>query len=69
LALLRHRHGHGVLGIDRHRRVAGRLTGHQPAYFLIRHAVFLAIGLIAAAVAVPGAPVNVWQQVRRRGCS
>ena len=30
---------------------AGRLTGNQPAYFLVRHAVFLAIGLVAAAVA------------------
>ena len=26
---------------------AGRMTGNHPAYFLIRHAVFLTIGLIA----------------------
>ena len=38
-----------------------RFTGHQPAYFLIRHGVFLAIGLIAAAV-VFQVPLRVWQQ-------
>ncbi len=24
---------------------AGRMTGHQPTYYLIRHAIFLAIGM------------------------
>ena len=38
-----------------------RFTGHQPAYFLIRHGVFLAIGLIAAVV-VFQVPLRVWQQ-------
>ncbi|MCL4725321.1 MAG: FtsW/RodA/SpoVE family cell cycle protein, partial [Rhodocyclaceae bacterium] len=38
-----------------------RFTAYQPAYFLIRHGVFLAIGLIAAAV-VFQVPLRVWQQ-------
>jgi len=40
---------------------AGRLTGNQPAYFLVRHAVFLAIGLVAAGVAFQ-VPLSTWQQ-------
>jgi cell division protein FtsW len=27
----------------------GRFTNHQPAYYLVRHGVFLCIGLVAAA--------------------
>ena len=38
-----------------------RFTGHQSGYFLLRHGVFVAIGLIAA-VAVYQIPVRVWQQ-------
>ncbi|MCC6879739.1 MAG: putative lipid II flippase FtsW, partial [Rhodocyclaceae bacterium] len=38
-----------------------RFTGHQPAYFLVRHGVFLVIGLIAAVV-VFQVPLRVWQQ-------
>ncbi len=38
-----------------------RFTGHQPAYFLIRHGVFLTIGLIAAIV-VFQVPLRVWQK-------
>ncbi len=38
-----------------------RFTGHQPAYFLIRHGVFLTIGLIAAVV-VFQVPLRVWQK-------
>ena len=38
-----------------------RFTGHQPAYFLIRHGVFLAVGLIAA-VMVFQVPLRAWQQ-------
>ena len=38
-----------------------RFTGHQPAYFLIRHGVFLTIGLIAAVVAFQ-VPLRVWQK-------
>lgn len=40
---------------------AGRQTGNQPAYFLVRHAVFLIIGLVAAAVAFQ-VPLSAWQQ-------
>ncbi|MBI3522899.1 MAG: putative lipid II flippase FtsW [Betaproteobacteria bacterium] len=38
-----------------------RFTGHQPAYFLVRHGVFVVIGLIAAVV-VFQVPLRVWQQ-------
>jgi cell division protein FtsW len=41
---------------------AGRYTGNQPAYFLVRHAVFLAIGLVAAACAFQ-VPLANWQQL------
>ncbi len=41
---------------------AGRYTGNQPAYFLVRHAVFLAIGLVAAACAFQ-VPLASWQQL------
>jgi len=40
---------------------AGRYTGQNPAYFLIRHAAFLAISL-AAATAVFLVPVRWWQR-------
>jgi cell division protein FtsW len=40
---------------------AGRFTNHQPAYYLIRHAIFLCIGLVAAAVAFQ-LPLTVWQK-------
>ncbi|MBL8471831.1 MAG: putative lipid II flippase FtsW [Rhodocyclaceae bacterium] len=38
-----------------------RFTGHQETYFLVRHAVFLSIGLIAGAVAFQ-LPLRAWQQ-------
>ena len=38
-----------------------RFTGHQPAYFLVRHGVFLAVGLVAAMVAFQ-VPLRVWRQ-------
>lgn len=41
---------------------AGQFSAHQPAYFLVRHGVFLAIGLLAAAVAFQ-MPLAVWQQM------
>ena len=41
---------------------AGRFTGNHPTYFLIRHAVFLAIGLVAAAFAFQ-IPLATWQQL------
>ncbi len=40
---------------------AGRVTGNQPAYFLFRHASFLVIALIAAAVAFQ-VPLSTWQR-------
>lgn len=39
-----------------------RFTGQQPAYFLMRHGVFLCIGLIAAAGAFQ-VPLSSWQKV------
>ncbi|MDR0576293.1 MAG: putative lipid II flippase FtsW [Candidatus Accumulibacter sp.] len=41
---------------------AGKFTGNHPAYFLIRHAVFLAIGLIAGGLAFQ-APLKTWQKI------
>ena len=38
-----------------------KFTGYQSAYFLVRHAIFLAIGLIAGALAFQ-VPVRAWQQ-------
>ena len=40
---------------------AGRGTGYQPTYYLMRHAVFLAIGLGVAAVAFQ-VPLSLWQR-------
>jgi cell division protein FtsW len=40
----------------------GRFTGHQPAYYLVRHGVFLVIGLVAAAIAFQ-VPLATWQQL------
>ncbi|MGL5632256.1 MAG: FtsW/RodA/SpoVE family cell cycle protein, partial [Azovibrio sp.] len=39
-----------------------RVFGHQPAYFLVRHTVFLCIGLVAAAVTFQ-VPMTVWQRL------
>ena len=39
-----------------------RMFGHQPAYFLVRHAVFLAIGVIAGVVAFQ-LPMRAWQEM------
>ncbi len=41
---------------------AGRFTGNHPAYFLVRHGVFLTIGLVAAGFAFQ-VPLPAWQQV------
>ncbi len=38
-----------------------KFTGYQPAYFLVRHAVFLAVGFVAAVVAFQ-VPLRFWQQ-------
>ena len=40
----------------------GRFTGNQPAYYLVRHGVFLVIGLVAAAFAFQ-VPLATWQQL------
>ncbi len=38
-----------------------RFTGHQSSYFLVRHAVFLAVGLVAGVMAFQ-IPLRLWQQ-------
>ena len=38
-----------------------RVTGHQPMYYLMRHALFVAMG-IAVGVAVFQVPLRLWQQ-------
>ncbi len=40
---------------------AGRFTGNQPAYYLVRQGIFLAVGLVGAAVAFQ-IPLNLWQR-------
>lgn len=40
---------------------ASRHTGHHPAYYLVRHGVFLAVGLTAAAVAFQ-VPMQEWER-------
>ena len=41
---------------------AGKHTGNHPAYFLVRHGVFLSIGLIAAGLAFQ-VPLSTWQKI------
>ena len=41
---------------------ARKYTGNQPAYFLIRHGVFLAIGLIIGGLAFQ-VPLQIWQKI------
>jgi cell division protein FtsW len=41
---------------------AGKFTGYQPAYYLIRHAIFIVIGL-AAGVVVFQVPTKTWQKL------
>jgi cell division protein FtsW len=41
---------------------ASKFTGHQASYFLVRHGVFLAIGLVAGVVAFQ-VPLRFWQQL------
>jgi cell division protein FtsW len=41
---------------------AGKYTGNHPAYFLIRHSVFLVVGLIAGGLAFQ-IPLQIWQKV------
>lgn len=37
-----------------------KFTGHQPEYFLVRHAIFLAVGLVCGVVAFQ-VPMRFWQ--------
>jgi cell division protein FtsW len=39
-----------------------KFTGHQPEYFLIRHAIFLAIGLVCGVVTFQ-VPLRFWQEL------
>ena len=39
----------------------GKFTGFNPAYYLIRHSMFITIGLVAGVVAF-GVPVQAWQK-------
>ena len=41
---------------------AGRASGNQPMFFLVRHGVFLAIGLVSAGV-VFQVPLATWQKI------
>lgn len=41
---------------------AGKFTGYQPAYYLVRHAVFIAVGLFAGIV-VFQVPTQTWQNL------
>ena len=41
---------------------AGRATGNQPMYYLIRHVLFLTISAVAAIVAFQ-IPISVWQRI------
>ncbi len=41
---------------------ASAMTGHQPAYYLIRHGVFLSVALVAAVFAFQ-VPLSAWQQL------
>jgi cell division protein FtsW len=39
-----------------------KFTGHQPEYFLIRHSIFLAVGLVCGVVAFQ-VPMRFWQEL------
>ncbi len=39
-----------------------KFTGHQPEYFLLRHAIFLAVGLVCGVVAFQ-VPMRFWQEL------
>ena len=39
-----------------------KFTGHQPEYFLFRHAIFLAVGLVCGVVAFQ-VPMRFWQEL------
>ena len=41
---------------------AGKFTGYQPSYYLVRHAIFIAIGLLAGIV-VFQIPTQTWQNL------
>ena len=41
---------------------AGKSSGNHPAYYLLRHGVFLAVGLVGAAMAFQ-VPLSVWEKL------
>lgn len=41
---------------------AGRYTGNNPAYYLIRHSIFMVIGIVAAGIAFQ-VPIALWQKM------
>jgi cell division protein FtsW len=41
---------------------AGKFTGYQPSYYLVRHAIFVLLGLLAG-VAVFQVPTQTWQKL------
>jgi cell division protein FtsW len=41
---------------------AGKFTGYQPGYYLVRHAIFVLVGLVAG-VAVFQVPTQTWQKI------
>ena len=40
---------------------AGRFTGNNPAYYLIRHSIFMVIGIVVAGLAFQ-VPIALWQK-------
>ena len=61
-AAARARAGHGLFGVDRDGRGVGATPATAPWYFLVRHAVFVAVGLVAALVAFQ-VPLQAWQRL------
>lgn len=41
---------------------AGKYTGYQPAYYLLRHTMYIGVGLLAGAVAFQ-LPLQTWQRI------
>src|SRR5487761_2078833 len=41
---------------------AGKFTNYQPTYYLVRHGVFILVGLIAGAAAIQ-VPTQTWQRL------
>jgi len=41
---------------------ASRFTGNNPAYYLVRHSIFMAVGFVAAGI-VFQVPLRIWQKI------